>query len=69
MAKFEVNLITYANCTVVVEAEDSDDAVNLAFEKELPHTNIHNDFDLGHWELECDVLYNVAFEDTVRQID
>lgn len=49
MTKFRVYLVTSAECVVEVEAEDGDEAVELALEGDLPFAPFNVGFDLGDW--------------------
>ena len=70
MPKFTVYLAAVASCTVEVEAEDREAAIEAAFESNLPYANIYNNFDLGDWELSSDLFphYNKPEED-VEEIE
>jgi|LakMenEpi03Aug12_release.lakeMendotaPanAssembly.Ray.scaffolds.fasta_scaffold3809011_2 hypothetical protein len=47
MKKYEVTLVTHAKTTVFVDANDEDEAVDMAFD----YLN-ENDIELGEWEVE-----------------
>ena len=56
MPKFRVYLINTASYVAEVEAEDEDEAINLAFE-EAPYENISNDFELADWYLPSEAMH------------
>ena len=55
MPKFRVYLINTASYVAEVEAEDEDEAIDLAFDN-APYENIHNDFELSDWALASDYI-------------
>lgn len=53
MPKYRVYLLSTASYVAEVEAEDEDEAIELAYE-EVPYENVSNDFELGDWYLPSD---------------
>jgi hypothetical protein len=49
MPKFKVYLVTTASTVVEVEAEDGEQAIELAFEGELPYAPAFADYEFGEW--------------------
>lgn len=55
MPKFRVYLINTASYVAEVEAEDEDEAIDLAY-AEAPYENISNNFELGDWYLPSEAM-------------
>lgn len=49
MTKYKVYLVTVASTVVEVEAKDGEQAVELAFEQDLPYAPGFADYDFGDW--------------------
>lgn len=49
MTKYRVHLVTVASTSVEVEAEDGEQAVELAFDRKLPYAPAFADYELGEW--------------------
>lgn len=49
MAKYRVYLVTVAETVIEVEAEDGDQAVELAFQQDLPYAPGFADYEFGDW--------------------
>lgn len=57
MSKYVVYLVATVSTAVEVEAEDGDEAVELAFEEDLPRLNISNgNMDMGDWSTQSDLF-------------
>lgn len=63
MAKYRVHLVAVAEASVEVEAEDGDQAVELAYEKAPSGANISNDFDMGDWSTASELWRDQKPED------
>lgn len=56
MSKYVVYLVATVSTAVEVEADDGNEAVELAFEQDLPRLNISNgQMDLGDWTTPSDL--------------
>lgn len=60
MAKYRVYLVTTASCVVEVEAENGDEAVEAAFNTELPHVSAFAGYDLGEWTTASDLFHGTS---------
>lgn len=69
MTRYGVNLVAIAEAYVEVEADDMDEAIELAFENAPMGANISNDFDMGEWLLAGDVWPGTKVEDSVEVLD
>lgn len=57
MSKYVVYLVATISTAVEVEAEDGEEAVELAFEQDLPSLNISNrGMDMGDWSVASDLF-------------
>lgn len=57
MSKYVVYLVATVSTAVEVEAEDGNEAVELAFEQDLPRLNISNgSMDMGDWSTQSDLF-------------
>lgn len=57
MSKYIVYLVSTVSISVEVEAEDGNEAVDLAFEQDLPRLNISNgNMDMGEWTTASDLF-------------
>lgn len=57
MSKYVVYLVATVSTAVEVEAENGEDAVELAFEQDLPLLNISNgNMDMGDWTTQSDLF-------------
>lgn len=57
MSKYVVYLVATVSVAVEVEAENGDEAVELAFEQDLPRLNISNgSMDMGDWSVASDLF-------------
>jgi len=50
MAEYKIYMVTTASTAITVEADDYDEALELAFEK-TPYANAFTGYDLGDWML------------------
>ncbi len=59
MSKYIVYLVATVSTAVEVEAEDGNEAVEIAFEQDLPRLNISNgSMDMGDWSTPSDLFPN-----------
>ena len=49
MAKYRVHLVTVASTIVEVEAEDGEQALEAAFDGDLPYAPGFADYEFGEW--------------------
>lgn len=57
MSKYIVYLVATVSTAVEVEADSGDEAVDLAFEQDLPRLNISNEnMDMGDWSTPSDLF-------------
>lgn len=57
MPKYRVWLVSTVSTSVDVEAENGEEAVGLAFERDLPRLNITNEgMDMGEWTTESELF-------------
>lgn len=56
MARYRVYLQTIASTVIEVEAEDGDEAVEKAFEQELPYAPAFADYEFSEWQTASDMF-------------
>lgn len=55
MTKYVVYMTATASCSIEVEADNPDEAIDLAYEADKPYAPAFCGFDLGDWELPSDM--------------
>jgi len=59
MSKYVVYLVATVSTAVEVEAENGEEAIEVAFEEDLPRLNVSNrGMDMGDWTLPSDLFPN-----------
>lgn len=70
MAKYRVWLVSTVSTQVEVDADNGDEAVERAFEQDLPYLNVSNhDMDMGDWSVGSDLFPNAKPEDDYELIE
>jgi len=70
MPKYRVWLVSTVSTSVEVEAEDGDEAVEVAFEQDLPYLNITNEgIDMGDWTVESELFPHAKPENDYELIE
>ena len=68
MPNYRVFLYAVAEAIVEVEADDKDEAIELAFENAPNGANITNDFEMSEWSLSVDIYGRGDVYDDVEEI-
>lgn len=63
MEKYRVYLLAVAEAVVEVEANDENEAIELAFQNAPAGANVTNEFDMGEWSLASDLFPGRKSED------
>ena len=70
MPKFNVYMVASASAVVQVEVETGEEAVELAYEDDLPYASHNAGFDLGDWTLGSELFPQwYRPEDDYEEID
>ncbi len=67
MTSYRVFLVAVAEAVVTVEADDPEEAIELAFDNAPQGANISNDFDMGDWQLMSDIWPDRKAEDDYEE--
>lgn len=69
MKKYTVYMVAVVSTAVEVEAEDGEEAVELAYEADLPRLNISNgNMDMGDWTVASEIFPHSKPEDDYEEI-
>lgn len=69
MKKYVVYMVAVVSTAVEVEAEDGEEAVELAYEADLPRLNISNgNMDMGDWTVASEIFPGNKPEDDYEEI-